>query len=57
MGIIQCAENCKYQIEGYCTLDKCSNVNSLENSCPYFVDRLFNESNSLLKIADTDKLY
>ena len=29
MGIIQCAENCKYQCEGYCTLNKCTAVNSL----------------------------
>ncbi len=57
MGIIQCAENCKHQIDGYCQLDKCSNVTSLENSCPYFVNRLFNKSDSLREIADGNKFH
>ena len=35
MGIIQCAENCKYQCDGYCTLNKCTAVNSLSGVCPY----------------------
>ena len=56
MGIIQCAENCKHQIDGYCSLDKCSNVTSLENPCPYFVKRLFNDGNSLCQISNPYKL-
>lgn len=55
MGIIQCAEDCKYQIDGYCNLDKCSTVNSLENSCPYFISRSLNISDSLRQIGNTDK--
>ena len=35
MGIIQCAENSKYQCDGYCTLNKCTAVNSLSGVCPY----------------------
>lgn len=56
MGIIQCAENCKYQIEGYCNLDKCTTVNSLDNPCPYFISRSFNKGNGLREIGNADKL-
>ncbi len=56
MGIIQCAENCKYQTDGYCNLDNCSTVNSLDNPCPYFISRSFNKADSLFQIGDTDKL-
>ncbi len=56
MGIIQCAENCRHQTDGYCTLDKCSNVTSLENSCPYFVSRLFDNSNRLRQVPNPNKL-
>ena len=35
MGLIQCAENCKYQSDGYCTLNKCTVVNSVSGVCPY----------------------
>ena len=52
MGIIQCAENCKYQSDGYCTLDKCSNVNSTENDCPYFVNRSLNVGNGIRQIPN-----
>lgn len=57
MSIIQCAENCKYQVDGYCSLDKCSNVNSLTNSCPYFTERSLNNRNCLFEIADPDKFH
>lgn len=35
MGIIQCAENCEYQLDGYCTLGSCTTVSSVTGSCPY----------------------
>ena len=57
MGIIQCAENCKYQNDGYCGLDKCSNINSLNNPCPYFVKRLLDKCDSLSEISDSNKLH
>ncbi len=57
MGIIQCAEDCKYQFDGYCQLEICSNVNSLDNICPHYVSRLTNNGESLRQIADTDKFY
>lgn len=56
MGIIQCAEDCKYQEEGYCNLNKCTSVNSINKSCPYFTERLADNSNGITKTPDTDKL-
>ena len=56
MGIIQCAENCKYQKEGYCTLDKPSPVNSVLGGCPYYIKKSFDEGDCLGKPSDTDKL-
>lgn len=35
MGIIQCSENCEYQLDGYCTLSSCTTVGSVTGSCPY----------------------
>lgn len=55
MGIIQCAEKCAYQKDGYCTLDGISVVNSLEGDCPYLLPKLFYNGYSLGKTADTDK--
>lgn len=56
MNLIQCAENCKYQKDGYCNLEICCNINSPDNDCPYFVSSLFNESERLSQSADTNKL-
>ena len=55
MGIIQCSSNCKYQIDGYCTLDKCGTVNSINADCPYYVKTLFNVGNRLSQRIDTDE--
>ena len=56
MGIIPCSHKCKFQSDGYCSLEQCSTVNSLTTDCPYFIDALFNQSNSLTKRVNTDKL-
>lgn len=56
MSLIQCAENCKYQNDGYCNLEICGNINSPESDCPYFVSALLDNSKRLLQGADTDKL-
>ncbi|MBO5019228.1 MAG: hypothetical protein J6D52_01050 [Clostridia bacterium] len=56
MGIIQCAENCRYQRDGYCDLDGISVVNSLSGGCPYYIENLLYNGNSLSKTSDTDKL-
>ena len=57
LQIIQCAENCRFQNDGYCSLETCSNVNSTEHPCPYFILNTSNSSDGLLKITDTDKLH
>lgn len=57
MGLIQCADDCKYQIDGYCQLEICSNVNSLENSCPYYISNSPNNTNRLGQITDTNKFH
>lgn len=56
MGIIQCAENCKYQKDGYCNLEKPTTVGSIDSSCPYRIPKSFYNSNCLAKTPDTDKL-
>lgn len=39
MGMIQCIENCKFQSDGYCNLEKCGKINSPQNDCPYFTEK------------------
>ena len=56
MGLIQCAENCKYQIDGYCNLEICGNVNSPQHVCPYYLPRLTNISESLSESRNSNKL-
>ncbi len=56
MGVIQCAENCKYQRDGYCTLDKPSAVNSVSGGCPYYIKKSFDEGDCLGKLPYSDKL-
>ncbi len=54
MGIIQCAEQCKFQKDGYCSLDKCSTVSSVDCDCPYFIS--LDNRNSLFETPNPDKL-
>lgn len=56
MGIIQCAENCKFQNDGYCELNKPSLVNSLTSACPYFIKKSLYKGNGIGEPSDTDKL-
>ena len=53
MGLIQCALNCKYQLDGYCNLEKCSTVSSKSNDCPYF--KSADNINGFLKTSNADK--
>lgn len=55
LGLIQCAENCKYQIDGYCALEICSNINSPESDCPYYLSRSTDSLNSLSQSGNTDE--
>lgn len=57
VGIIQCAEKCKYQNDGYCLLNKCIAVNSVSGACPYFTEKSFDKSDCLGKPAYSDKLH
>ena len=57
LKIIQCAEFCRFQSDGYCSLENCGNVNSTKHPCPYYIPKLTNGSNSLLQITNTDKLH
>ncbi len=56
MGLIQCAENCKYQQDGYCNLETCSNINSLENDCPHYIPSSLDNSKRLSEGTNPDKL-
>lgn len=53
MGIIQCDESCKYQADGYCTLDRCAAVSSLSSACPYFTEKSLDKGDSFGESADT----
>ena len=55
MAVIQCAESCLYQQDGYCGLEKCSFVSDLNSNCPYFIP-LSDKRNSLSQTSDTNKL-
>ena len=54
MGIIECAETCKFQKDGYCQLETLSKVNTSSGGCPHYISVSLNEGNSLSKTADTD---
>ncbi len=54
MGLIQCAESCKYQSDGYCSLNNPSVVNSVSGICPYLIPQLLNNRDSLAESSDTD---
>ncbi len=56
MGIIQCSQDCKYQIDGYCNLDFCAPVNSLNGECPHFLAASTNKGNGFAELSYTDKL-
>ena len=56
MGVIWCAENCKYQSDGYCQLNNCGTVNSLSGVCPYFTEKSLDKGDRLRQTPDADKL-
>lgn len=40
MNLITCNEDCKYQHDGYCKLNKNAAINSIKvNGCSYFIKR------------------
>ena len=54
LGIIQCADECVFQVDGYCNLEKCSVPNLIKNDCPYFIPKSFYKFDSLRQTSDTD---
>ncbi len=54
MGIIQCSEECKFQIDGYCGLEKCSTVSSIFSECPYLLPRSADNADCLSKTSNAD---
>ncbi len=56
MGLIQCAEDCVYQLDGYCGLDTVSGVNSIDKRCPHFLSRSADAANGVLHRPDADNL-
>ena len=57
MGIIQCADLCAFQIDGYCALEKCSTPKLFESDCPYYVPKSLYNFDSLSQTANSNKLY
>ena len=56
LGVIWCAENCKYQADGYCHLNNCGTVNSLSGVCPYFTEKSLDKGDRIRQTPDADKL-
>lgn len=48
MGLIPCDSQCKYQIDGYCTLDSIETVNNsvISQGCAYFVEKDNNQNST-----------
>lgn len=53
MGLIQCAEKCKFQKDGYCFLEKCGTVASTESECPHFIPKSLDNREGLFKACST----
>ena len=54
LQIIQCAENCRFQNDGYCSLETLSKVNSSSGGCPHYISASFDKVGGLLQTADSD---
>ncbi len=56
MGIIQCSEGCKYQLDGYCTLEKTGTVSTINRACPYYKERSTDNRDCLAETSYSHKL-
>lgn len=54
LGIIQCAEDCEYQYDGYCTLETYTTVNSVNKVCPYLLKKSADNGNGINKAFRSD---
>lgn len=55
LSLIQCDDSCIYQVEGFCSLEHFTTVNSTQSDCPHFKPRNLNQINGILKASDTAK--
>ena len=39
MNLLPCAQPCRHQKEGYCTMEGTQPVQQISGDCPYFIDR------------------
>ena len=44
MSFIQCAKPCKYQSDGYCSMDVIGKITNTEGGCPHYVSKDSNDS-------------
>ena len=56
MGIIQCAEPCEHQNDGYCELNCCGAVCSLKNGCPYFKEKSSDQADRVAQPLNANQL-
>ena len=55
LSLIQCDDLCVYQIDGFCSLEHFTTVNSVENDCPHFKPKPSNQINGFFKTSDSTK--
>ncbi len=55
MGLIQCAENCKFQRDGYCFLEKCGTVASVDSVCPHYIPKSLDNRERLFEAYSTNE--
>jgi len=54
MNLIQCALNCKFQKDGYCSLEAVAPVNTILSSCPHYSPSLSNNIEHFTDTSNTD---
>ena len=55
LSLIQCDDLCIYQIDGFCSLEHFTTVNSVEKDCPHFKPKTLNQVNSFFKTSNPTK--
>lgn len=54
MKIIQCAESCVYQEDGYCCLEEISVVNTVNSICPHYIEKSSDKGNGFSQSSHSD---
>ena len=55
LSLIQCDDLCIFQIDGFCSLEHFTTVNSVEKDCPHFKPKTLNQIDGFLKTSNTTK--